>query len=128
MNLFSASVIIWMRVKRAADEEQPDGPCHFWERVVLIRADGPDSALQKATEFGVREAATNSVDLTDEQGNPSELVFMGVRKLREVQSDTLVSEVRTEIAEISASEMEVANSDDLIKITRGDAVMVEYID
>ncbi len=128
MSLFSASVIIWMRVKRAPDEETADGPCHFWERVVLIRADDPDSALQKATEFGTGEAATNSVDLTDEQGNPSELVFMGVRKLREVQSDTLVSEVRTDVAEISASEMEVANSDDLIKLARGDAVMVQYVD
>jgi hypothetical protein len=127
--LFAASVVIWMRIKaKVGQEAHIDGPCHFWERVLLVRADDPDMALQKASEFGSRDAASNSIDLTDEDGNASELIFMGVRKLQEVTSDTLVNEVNTEVAEISASEMVVPNSDELIKLARGETVVVEYID
>jgi len=127
--LFAASVVIWMRIKAPSGQEANlDGPCHFWERVLLVRADDPDAALQKASEFGSNDAASNSIDLTDEDGNPSELIFMGVRKLQEVASDVLASEVKTEAVEISVSEMVVANSDDLIKLARGDSVVVEYVD
>jgi hypothetical protein len=129
MTMFAASIIIWMRLKqeRGADLAT-DGPCHLWERVLLVRAEDPDSAIQKASEFGMRDAASNSVDLTDEDGNPAELVFMGVRKLREVEWAESATGEPTDVTEISASEMEVANSDDLVKLSRGASIFVQYLD
>jgi hypothetical protein len=124
VTLFAASVIIWMRPKREPGETD-EGACHLWERVLLIRAGDPDEATQKASEFGLHDAQANSVDLVDDDGTPSELVFMGVRKLREVGPSNVLD---ADVAEISASEMEVANSDELVKLARGEAVMVQYVD
>ena len=126
--LFAASVIIWMRPKQQPDAEpQEEGPCHLWERVLLIRADGPDEAMRKATDFGARDAETNSVDLVDDDGNPAELLFMGVRKLREVDSPDPESK-EEDVFEISASEMVVSNEADVTKLARGSAVIVQYVD
>jgi hypothetical protein len=125
MTLFAASVVIWMRAKRQPGQEE-EGPCHFWERVLLIRAGDPDAATQKASEFGLHDAETNSVDLVDENGTPSELVFMGVRKLREVEASSPTGD--PDITEVTASEMEVSGTDDLINFARGGTVMVRQID
>jgi hypothetical protein len=129
MTMFAASIIIWMRLKREQGADlASDGRCHLWERVLLVRAEDPDSAIQKASEFGMRDAASNSVDLTDDDGKPAELVFMGVRKLREVEWPESATGESTDITEVSASEMEVANSDDLVKLARGSSVFVQYVD
>ena len=128
MTLFAASVIIWLREKTEKGlDEETDGPCHLWERVVLVQADDPDDALQKASEFGERDAAANSEDLMDE-GKPAELIFMGVRKLREVGSPGSSVEDLGSVTEVSASEMEVANRAALLMLARGGAVVVKYVD
>jgi hypothetical protein len=129
MTRFAASIIIWMRGKRGQGVEgEEESPCHLWERVLLVRADDPDSAMQKASEFGARDAASNSVDLVDDDGKPSELIFMGVRKLREIDSPGSSGDMTAEVTEVSASEMEVANSDDLVRLARGSPVFVHYVD
>lgn len=127
MTLFAASIIIWLREKteKGIDEEE-DGACHLWERVLLVRADDPDEATRKASEFGENDAATNSDDLMDE-GKPAELVFMGVRKLREVDAPESGG-APGDVTEVSASEMEVAGRADLLKLARGNEVLVKYID
>lgn len=117
-----------MHAKQQPDAKpQADGPCHLWERILLIRANGPDEAMRKASDFGTRDAETNSVDLVDDDGNPAELVFMGVRKLRQVDSPDQQSKGE-DVFEISASEMQVSNQADLAKLARGDAVIVQYVD
>lgn len=129
MTLFAANIIIWMRTKQEqGDELESEGPCHLWERVLLIRADDPDRALEKASDFGVHDAAGNSTDLVDDDGKPAELVFMGVRKLREVESPDAAGQAFADVTEVSASEMEVPNQTALLKLARGDAVIVQYID
>jgi hypothetical protein len=127
MTLFAASAIIWLRAtsEKGLDEE-PDGPCHVWERVVIVRADDPDEATQKASEFGLRDAAANSEGLVD-QGKPAELVFMGIRKLREVDVAASGGQLG-DVTEVSASEMEVATPSDLLKLARGGDVVVRYVD
>ena len=127
MTLFAASVIIWLRAKTEKGlAEEPDGPCHLWERVVVVRADDPNDATQKASEFGLRDAAANSDGLID-NGRPAELVFMGVRKLREVDSSGSGGQLG-DVTEVSASEMEVANRQDLLNLARGGEVVVRYVD
>jgi hypothetical protein len=128
MTLFAASIVIWLKEKteRAIDEEV-DGPCHLWERVLLVRADDPDDAVRKASEFGESDVKTNSVDLVDD-GKPAELVFMGVRKLREVETAGAAGGALGDVTEVSASEMAVANRADLIKLARGNEVVVRYVD
>jgi len=125
--MFAASVIIWLRAKSEKGlSEEPEGPCHLWERVVVVRADDPDEATQKASEFGLRDAAANSEGLVD-QGKPAELVFMGIRKLREVDLAGSTGQLG-DVTEVSASEMEVASSADLLKLARGGDVVVRYVD
>jgi hypothetical protein len=128
MTLFAASIIIWLREKteKGIDEEE-DGSCHLWERVLLVRAEDPDEATRKASEFGQNDAAANSDDLMDE-GQPAELVFIGVRKLREVDAPGATGGALDDVTEVSASEMEVANRADLLKLARGNEVIVKYID
>lgn len=127
MTLFAASIVIWLREKTEKGlDEETDGPCHVWERVLLVRADDPDEAMRKASEFGQNDAAANSDDLMDE-GKPAELVFMGVRKLREVDAPGS-SGLPDDVTEVSASEMEVAGRADLLKLARGNEVAVKYID
>ena len=127
MTLFAASVIIWLRPKpeKGLDEES-EGPCHLWERIVVVRADDPDDATQKASEFGLRDAAANSEGLID-QGRPAELVFMGIRKLREVDLSSSGGQLG-DVTEVSASEMEVATREDLLKLARGGEVVLRYVD
>jgi len=127
MTLFAASIVIWLKDKTEKGlDERRDGPCHLWERVVLVRADDPDEAMRKASEFGQNDAAANSDGLMDE-GKPAKLIFMGVRKLREVDAPVTGAE-QDDVTEVSASEMEVASQADLLKLVRGDAVVVRYID
>jgi len=127
MTLFAASVIIWLRAKTEKGlGEEPEGPCHLWERVVVVRADDPDDATQKASEFGLRDAAANSEGLIDE-GRPAELVFMGIRKLREVDLGGSGGQLG-DITEVSASEMQVASREDLLRLARGGEVVVRYVD
>jgi hypothetical protein len=127
MTLFAASIIIWLKDKTEKGlDENVDGPCHLWERIVLVRADDPDEATRKASEFGLNDAAANSDDLMDE-GKPAQLVFMGVRKLREVE-EPASGVAQNELTEVSASEMEVASRADLVNLARGNAVVVRYID
>jgi hypothetical protein len=128
MTLFAASIIIWLKDKteKGIDEEE-DGPCHLWERVLLVRAGDPDEAMRKASEFGQADAAANSDDLMDE-GKPAELIFMGVRKLREVDAPRSASGTPDDVTEVSASEMSVASRADLLKLTRGNEVIVRYVD
>jgi hypothetical protein len=127
MTLFAASIVIWLKEKteKGLDEER-DGPCHLWERVLLVRADDPDEAMRKASEFGQNDAAANSDGLMDE-GKPAELIFMGVRKLREVEEPSS-GVAEDELTEVSASEMEVASRADLVNLARGNPVVVRYID
>jgi hypothetical protein len=127
MTLFAANIIIWLKIKTEKGlDENVDGPCHLWERVLLVRADDPDEALHKASEFGLNDATANSDGLMDE-GKPAELVFMGVRKLREVEAPA-AGVAQNELTEVSASEMEVASRADLVNLARGNPVVVRYID
>jgi hypothetical protein len=128
MTLFAASIVIWLKDKteKGIDEEE-DGPCHLWERILLVRADDPDEATRKASEFGLNDARANSDDLMDE-GKPAELVFMGVRKLREVDAPRSAGGAPDDVTEVSASEMEVASRADLLKLARGNEVIVRYVD
>jgi|SRR5271166_1768720 len=128
MTLFAASIVIWLRDKTEKGiDEQTDGPCHLWERVLLVRAGDPDEAMRKASEFGQNDASANSGDLMDE-GKPAELIFMGVRKLREVETTRSSGGALGDVTEVSASEMEVASRADLLKLARGNEVIVRYVD
>lgn len=128
MTLFAASIVIWLRDKTEKGiDEEADGPCHIWERVLLVRAGDPDEATRKASEFGQHDASANSDDLMDE-GKPAELIFMGVRKLREVETTQSSGGALGDVTEVSASEMEVASRADLLKLARGNEVIVRYVD
>lgn len=120
MTWFAASLIIWSPTR--PDDENGDGPCHFWERVVVIEADDVDAAMQEATDFGKDDAAANA-------GEAEALVFMGVRKIREIESLTPeAGEEPPGLVEVMFSEMEVKNKNDLLRLAAGNDVIVRYID
>jgi hypothetical protein len=136
MTWFAGSLIIWSR-SAAPNGDNPDPPCHFWERVMMVEAGDVDEAVQKLTDFGNADAAENSTqtDDGDEVAPPpseegaEQLVFMGVRKVRAIESvGPPGTEPAGDLVEVMFSEMESRNKTDLLKVAAGKDVIVRYID
>jgi hypothetical protein len=125
MTWFAASLIIWSRSYE--EQERGDGPCHVWERVLVVEADDVDEATSKVTKFGEADVASNSENVeTGDNVGMDRLTFMGVRKIREI--DALTGDGHAEFpVEVTFSEMEVRTKADLLKLAAGGDVLVRYI-
>ncbi len=135
MTWFAGSLIIWSRT--APNDDNPDPPCHFWERVMMVEADDVDEAVQKLTDFGNADAAENSTQPDDgdevapapSAAGAERLVFMGVRKVRALEPvGPPGAEPAGDLVEVMFSEMEARNKSDLLKVAAGKDVIVRYID
>src|ERR1700680_1908974 len=121
MTWFAVSVIVRSQ-KKTRDPDVPDdadGPRQLWENIILVNADDPDEATQKASDVSRQEALEDSTDLLID-GEPAEMVFVGVRKLREIRS--LLPDGKPEpgdLCEITYSELEVNSQADLLKLAEG---------
>jgi hypothetical protein len=126
MTWFAGKIVVWSRSDAEKDEDDPS--CHLWERTVVVEADDVDDATRMLTEFGRADAAANSGD-AQESGVPDgvgdELIFMGVRNVREVGQ--LGAGADEEPVEVMFSELEVKNRADLQKFVDGQTVIVRYI-
>ncbi|HME80446.1 MAG TPA: hypothetical protein VKF82_00060 [Candidatus Eremiobacteraceae bacterium] len=136
MTWFAGSLIIWSRTA-APNDDNPDPPCHFWERVMMVEADDVDRAVQKLTDFGNADAAENStqpdegddIQPSSSEAGAEQLVFMGVRKVRAIESvGPPGAEPAGDLVEVMFSEMEARNKTDLLKVAAGKDVIVRYID
>ena len=126
MTWFAGKIVVWSRSD--AEKNEDDAPCHLWERTLVVEAEDVDDATRILTEFGRADAAANSGDaqeggVADEIGD--ELIFMGVRNVREV--DPLGPHADGQPVEVMFSELEVKNRADLQKFVDGQAVIVRYI-
>ena len=129
MTWFAVNVIVRSK-KKTRDPDVPDdadGPRQLWENIILVSADDPDEATQKASDISIQEAAEASHDLLID-GEPAEMVLVGVRKLREIRS--LLPDGKAEpgdLCEITYSELEVNSQADLLKLAEGYDVIVRYV-
>ncbi|MBV8366788.1 MAG: hypothetical protein JO194_09875 [Candidatus Eremiobacteraeota bacterium] len=124
MTWFAANLIIWSR--SFEEKEHGDGPCHVWERVLVVQADDVDEATHALTEFAQADVAGNSENVeTGDNLGADQLAFMGIRKIREVEG--LAAGGDSPI-EVMFSEMEVRSKADLLKLAAGGDVIVRYID
>jgi hypothetical protein len=109
--------------------EMTDGPqdrYSGYENIFLVEADTPARALERGAVLG-REDETDCRGTLTVDGRPARLVFDGVRKVVEVQH---VPHGRRPAAgdEITYSEFEVADADQLRRFASGEAVPLQWIE
>lgn len=124
MMWFAGSVIVW---SRSDAEKDSDGPCHLWQRTLIVQADDVDDATRKLEDFGKADAAANSGD-QQEAGTPDdvgdELIYMGVRNVREIEA---LDGGAPEPIEVMYAELEVKDRADLHKFVAGNTIIARYI-
>ncbi len=121
MTWYGASVVIWIRKKT----QNPSDPCQFWENVILVQAETAQEALAKAEARGELDAVKDETFRVD--GEPAELEYIGVRKVIEIRSLDGTDQP-IDGAEISYSEMLVANRVALLDFAAGQEVEVTHIE
>jgi len=129
MTWFAAHIIMYVRYKNTNIEQ-----CNYYvfENIYLINSDSVDAAYEKAKNRGIDQEGDSNGTLIF-NGEPSELVYGGIRKLIECQNspekliENPFSDNKPEDgAEISYSQFIVNDKNDLIKLINGDPVKIEY--
>lgn len=130
MTWYAAHIISYVRFLDGNQDKYP-----IWENIVLIEAESPDEAYEKAKKIGQDHydgTATGSGNLRWD-GRPGVWVFAGIRKVIRCQDTTATEVTRIEEGErpihgteITYSELEVSSEEALTKLLNGDPVIVLY--
>ncbi len=125
---YAAHIIQYVRF---LDGMQDTYPCY--ENVVLVKANSADEALQAATVIGQTTYGIDYGTGFTWNKRPAEWVFAGIRKLIECSNmdvdmlDAHDSEFRpTHGTEITYSELEVDNAEELRKLVAGAPATIHY--
>src|SRR5207253_4569716 len=97
------------------------GKLVVWENIVLVEADSPDQALEKAEKWG-REDEEHCSDGLTLNKKPAEMVFAGIRKLIEVRTIGDIDDKPADGSELTYSEFLLDSEDDLRKLAAGESV------
>jgi Domain of unknown function (DUF4288) len=119
----------WFAAHVVMHHQLTDGPQDRYtgyENVVLIEADTPEHAIERGAALG-REDETDCSGTLTVDGRPARLVFDGVRKVVEVLHAPGCQQVAAR-DEITYSEFEVADADQLRRFAAGDAVPLVSIE
>ena len=117
---YSAHIIMAVEFEDPAD--QTSYP--FWENITLVEADSEGEAWERAEAIG-RGEETDGSDGLRWNKRPARWKFAGVRKVVECRSDD-PGDPPVHGAEVSYSQMSVADKESLAKLVQGKPVEVLY--
>ncbi len=106
---------MFIQLKESAQDLYP-----VWENIVLIEADTPEQAFEKAQSYGRSEEGDDSGSLTWKK-QPATWIFAGVRKLIECESD---AERPGDGTELTYIEMQLDSREAVRKLATGKPVHV----
>lgn len=119
MPWYAASAIMYLKFK---DDNQDIYP--VWENVLLVQAETPEQAEEKAYSRARQDEGDGSSTVTW-NGRPATWVFAGLRKLIIVSHpDTENKEL--DCSEVTFSEFEIASQDDFNSYVNGKDVRLLY--
>lgn len=117
MKWYAASVLIYTKFK---DEKQDMFP--IWENIILISANTPEEALEKAKQRALQDQGDSSGTL-ECNGRPATWVFAGIRKLIECED---LEKRPDDGTEITYNKLIIKKQKDFDKFLKGEPVTVYY--
>lgn len=117
MRWYAAHVIMVTKFKDGKQDKFP-----IWENVILLRANSPDDAREKAVKRA-REDEGDSSGSYMYEGRPATWVFSGIRKLIECQD---AENVPGDGTEITYSVFEAEDEEILLNLVNGQSVRITY--
>jgi len=121
MSWYAAHGAFYFRLKSGTQES-----FSVWENVYLVRASNEEEAKLKAHQI-----ARSQVDPPDEtltlDGEPAELVFVGLRKIISVAHIDSSEELRSG-DEITYSEFVLPSMESVKRFAAGESLKVEYLE
>jgi hypothetical protein len=119
MKWYIAHIIMYTKFKDGNQNKFP-----VWENIVLIEADTPKEAYQKAKLRAKNDEgdSSNSYYYDDRAAT---WVFGGIRKLVDCEDVTIVP---SDGMEMTYSTLEVDNEENLNRLIKGDSVLLKYVD
>ncbi|MDL2320838.1 DUF4288 domain-containing protein [Desulfosarcina sp. OttesenSCG-928-B08] len=126
MTWFAAHAIMYVQYKH-----EKQGTYPVWENIYLIEAASDNEAYEKAQARG-REDEGDSSGTFEWDGKQATWIFAGIRKIIECRNsaDQLIhaplDDRPGDGTEITYSELEVKNKEDLEKLINGDPVFLIY--
>ena len=121
MSWYVASIIVSYRLKDGHQNVFP-----VYENFTLFQAENRKEAWEKSIKYGKKYAKID--DKLEIDGKPAYTKYEGIRKVIEIIDDEFDLKEPVDGMEISYSYMEVNNKKDLVKLGKGEAIMVKYID
>lgn len=119
MSWYAAHIIMYVKLKADSQRRFP-----IWENIVLLEAQNPETALQKAEQHG-RLGEGDADGSFTWGGKPATWVFAGVRKLLQCEDQQTRPGDGTEI---TYSELEVKSEADALALGAGRPVPMRYSD
>jgi hypothetical protein len=95
-----------------------------WENMILVEAQSPEMALEKAKTIGLEDQDSSHGTTIDDR--PARMIFVGVRKLIECRTIGDIENKPADGTEVTFSEFLVKNEEDVRKLAAGDPVRVLY--
>jgi hypothetical protein len=117
MPWYAASVVLYFKFKDGNQNTYP-----VWENVILIEANTPQEAFEKAKRIGLTEEGDSDGTMKWEN-RPASIVFAGVRKVIEC---TDKNDRPMDSTEITYSQFRLRDKQSLDKLIKGDPVEVTY--
>jgi Domain of unknown function (DUF4288) len=114
---YAANAIMYIKFDDGNQDKYP-----VFENIILIEANSDKEAVEKAKTIAKEEEIQSNKDFTWEK-RPASLVFAGIRKLISFNNP---EEAPSHGTEITYSQLEVKTKEDLLKLARGEPVMVMY--
>jgi len=121
MKWFVVSIIISYRLKEGKQEVFP-----IHENFTLFHAKNRKEVWEKAIKYGKEYAMID--DELEINGKPAYTKYEGIRKVIEIIDNDFSLKKPIDGLEISYSYMEVNSEEDIQKLAKGKAVVVNYID
>jgi hypothetical protein len=115
MKWYVAHAIMLVRYK---DGNQNNFP--LWENMILLSGDESEDLFAKAAGIAQRDEGDSQGSYTCDD-RPAEMVFAGIRKIIRCRTDAL-----EDGTELTYSQLEVKNKEDLQKLIDGKEVAVIY--
>ena len=126
MTWYAASIIVAFRT------EQKDGsPILVHENVILIEAPNEDEAMNKAKAAGENQVQSDASENLRVGNRAARREFIGVRKLIAVSNPWPLSQDNdrpVDGTEVTYSEFELADENELVRLSNGDDVTLRYIE